>query len=306
MVFSTRTSLLPPDRPPEREAPEKVQLFVVRHRAFFVLMGVLLAQLLLLSAQVTRGQKVRLIQVWAVAAVEPFERAFHALSGTAAGTWQDYRGLFSAREENRELQVQLTLARAQIQQLTEQAAETRRLRELLDFKAQLPFQTVAAEIIATSPGDASRAIFVDKGENAGLTADAAVLTPAGIVGKVIAVFPRTAQVLLITDPSSGVAAALAQSRVQGIVKGAGRQGAELQYVMKDIAVSPGETVLTSGLDQVYPKGLVIGTIAQATEGNIYKNIRIKPAAALDRLESVLVVVRPKSNEMQALTKPVRP
>lgn len=304
-MFNTSASILPPDRPPEREAPEKVQIFVVRHSAFFVLVAVLIAQLLLLSAQVTRNQKVRLIQVWAVAVLEPFERLAHAITGSAEGTWQNYRGLFSAKEENRELHVQLTSARSEIQQLSEQAAETRRLRELLEFKNHLPFRTVAAEIIATSPGEASRAIFIDKGENAGITTDAAVITPAGVVGKVISVFSRTSQILLITDTSSGVAAALSESRVQGIVKGAGQNAAQLQYIMKDIPVATGETVLTSGLDQVFPKGLVVGTVAQVNDGNIYKTIKLRPAATLDRLETVLVVVKPRSTDMQALGAPSR-
>jgi len=305
-VFNSSTSLLPRDRPPEREAPEKVQIFVVRHSAFFILAGVLVAQLLLLSAQITRNQKVRLIQVWAVAFLEPFERSIHAVTGSAEGAWRNYRGLFAAHEQNRELNIQLTSARAEIQQLSQQAAETRRLRELLEFRNRLSFATVAAEVIATSPGDASRAVFIDKGEDAGIAADAAVITPAGVVGKIIAVFPRTSQVLLVTDTSSGVAAFLSESRVQGIVKGTGQNSVELHYVMKDIPVAAGETILTSGLDQIYPKGMVVGTVAQVTEGNIYKGIKLKPSAPLDRLESVLVVLKPRSSEMQALSVPARP
>jgi len=269
-------------------------------------MAVLIAELLLLSLQITRNQKVRLIQVWAVAIFEPFERAAHAVSDSVERTWESYHGLFSAHEQNRELNIQLVSARAEIQRLSEQAAETRRLRELLDFKTSLPFQTVAAEVIATSPGDASRAIFIDKGEDAGITADAAVMTPSGIVGKVIAIFGHTSQVLLITDTSSGVAAALRESRVQGIVKGTGQNTIKLQYIMKETPVTPGETILTSGLDRIYPKGLVVGTVAQVTEGNIYKIIQITPAVLLDRLESVLVVLRPRSKEMQALAIPARP
>jgi rod shape-determining protein MreC len=305
-VFNTGSSLLPPDRPPEHQAPKKVQIFVVRHRPFFILVGVLIAQLLLLSAQITRNQKVRLIQVWAVAVLDPFERMIHTVTGSAEGTWENYRGLYAAHEQNRELQIELTNARAEIQRLSEQAAETRRLRGLLEFKKRLPFPTVAAEVIATSPGDASQAIFIDKGKNQGIAADAAVFTPDGVVGKVIATFPRSAQVLLLTDSSSGVAAALRESRVQGIVKGTGRNSADLQYIMKETSVEKGEIVLTSGLDQVYPKGLVVGTVAQVSDGHIYKNIKIKPAAALDRLESVLVVLRPPSREMQALNAPAQP
>jgi rod shape-determining protein MreC len=304
MVFDPQSpELLRPDRPPEREAPEKVQIFVVRHRAFFILAAVLVAQLLLLSAQITRNQKVRLIQVWTVAALDPFERAWHGAADTTAGTWRTYRDLLATHEQNRELQAQLVRARAEIQQLSEQAAEARRLREVLEFRSRLPFQTVAAEVIATSPGEASKAIYIDKGTDAGLVSDLAVMTPAGVVGKTLEVFPHTSQVLLITDTSSGVAAALERNRVQGIAKGSGQNQCQLEYVMNESAVEVGERLLTSGLDQVYPKGLPIGSVAQVGEGNIYKSIRVAPAVALDRLETVLVVLKPASKELQASRGP---
>jgi rod shape-determining protein MreC len=294
------------EQPPEREAPEKVQAFVGRRRAFFILLGVLLAQLLLLSAQITRDQKVRLIQVWAVAVFDPFARALHGMSDATTGAWKSYRELWQAQQQNQELQIQLVAARAQIQQLNEQAAEGRRLRELLEFRNRLPFQTVAAEVIATSPGEASRAIFIDKGTDAGLTPDLAVITPAGVVGKILAVFPHSAQVLLITDSSSGAACALERSRVQGILKGGKLNQCLVQYVMNEAPVAMGELVLTSGLDQIYPKGLPLGTVAQTADGNIYKNITVQPTAALDRLEGVLVVLKPPSGKLQALNAPARP
>lgn len=297
---------LRPDRPLERETPEKVQAFVARHRAFFVLMGVLVAQLLLLSAQITRNQKVRLIQVWAVTILDPFERALDAISDTTTGTWRTYRDLLRTHEQNRELQSQLASAQAQIQKLSEQAAEGRRLRELLEFRDRLPFQTIAAEVIATSPGAAANAVYIDKGTDAGIVPDLAVITPAGIVGKTIEVFPRSAQVLLITDTSSGVASTLEHSRVQGILKGTGRSPCELHYILKETPVDPGELILTSGLDQIYPKGLPIGSVAEVDDGETYKGIKIKPSVELDSLESVLVVLKSPSSDMQALNAPARP
>ncbi len=288
------------------EAPERVQAFVARRRAFFILLGVLVAQLLLLSAQITRDHKVRLIQVWAVAVFDPFARALRGMADATTGAWKSYRELWQAQQQNFELQMQLVAARSQIQQLTEQAAEARRLRDLLEFKNHQPFPTVAAEVIATSPGEASTAIFIDKGTDAGLTSDLAVITPAGIVGKTIAVFPHTAQVLLITDPASGVAGTLERSRVQGILKGGPLNLCQVHYVMNEAPVSVGEMVLTSGLDQIYPKGLPVGSVIQTAEGNIYKNVMVAPAAALDRLETVLVVLKPRSGELQALTSPARP
>lgn len=290
----------------DRAGPERMQAFVARHRAFFILLAVLVAQLLLLSLQITRNHKVRLIQVWAVAIFDPFERSLRGLVDVTTKAWKNLRGLRQAYQQNQELQVQLVAARSRVHQLAQQAAEAERLRGLLEFKNRLPFQTVAAEVIATSPGESSNAVFIDKGTNDGLAADYAVITPQGIVGKIIAVFPRAAQVLLMTDHSSGVGCILEQTRVQGVLKGNGSTVARLHYIVNEESVSVGDTVITSGLDQIYPKGLPVGTVVQTGQGNIYKQVVVKPAVALDQLETVLVVLKPSSGQLQALTVPSRP
>ena len=273
------------------EGPEAMQAFVSRHRAFFILLAVMAAQLLLLSFQITRNQNVRLIQVWTVRAFDPFERSVHWTVSKTTGTWRNFSGLWGAQQQNQELNRELTAARSQILQLSQQASEADRLRGLLDFKNRSPFQTVAAEVIASSPGEKSNAIFIGKGSDAGFTTDLAVITPAGVVGKIIAVFPHSAQVLLITDPSSGVGCSLEKTLVQGVMKGTGQSFGQLHYVMNDQPVAVGDSVLTSGLDQIYPQGLPVGTVARARPGNIYKEIVVAPAAALDRLETVLVVTK---------------
>jgi rod shape-determining protein MreC len=305
MFDSSSPGLLRAEQPPDVKDPERIQAFVARHRAFFILVGVLLAQLLLLSAQITRNHRVRLIQVWAVSVFDPFERGLRAVASATTGAWRTYRDLWHAQQQNRELHLQLVAAQTQVQQLSEQATEAQRLRALLELKNRLPFQTVAAEVIATSPGESSKAIFIDKGTDAGLTPDLAVITPAGIVGKTIGVFPHSAQVLLITDPSSGAACTLQRSRVQGILKGGRLNLCQVSYVLNETPVSEGEPVITSGLDRIYPKGLPIGTVVEAARGDIFKSITVKPAAALDRLESVLVVLKPASGETQALNSPTR-
>jgi rod shape-determining protein MreC len=297
--------LLPPDRPPDPETPERVQAFVSRHRAFFVLLTVLVAQLLLLSVQITRSQRVRLIQVWAVAVFDPFERALRTVTDAGSSAWNTYRDLWGAHEQNRELRVQLVAASSRLQQLSEAAQEAQRLREILAFKNRLPLETVAAEVIASSPGESSKSIYIDKGKDFALTPDLAVMTPAGIVGKTLQVFPHTAQVLLITDPSSGAAAVFEHSRVQGILKGASLNACQVEYVMNEAPVALGERILTSGLDQIYPKGFILGRVVETAEGNIYKKVRVKPEVSLDRLEMVLVVLKPPSQEYQARIEPKR-
>ena len=286
-------------QPVTREGPD-MQAFIARHRPVFILAAVLLAQLLLLSLQITRNGDVRLIRVWAVAVIDPFQRSLRGIMDISLGAWRTYGSLLRAQQENQELHTELVSAQSQIQQLSEQGAESLRLRTLLEFKNQLPFQTVAAEVIASSPGENSNAIFIGKGADEGLTSDLAVITPQGIVGKTIAVFSHSSQVLLLTDPSSGVGVMLEKTRVQGVLKGDGQNLCLIRYIMNEEPVSSGEAILTSGLDQIYPKGLRVGTVVRTSAGNIYKNVEVKPAADLNRLETVLVVLKPNSIQQQAL------
>lgn len=291
---STRPAHVPP-----RDGPDMPR-FVRRHRAFLTLLAFVSAQILLLSLQITRNHNVRLIRYWTVEAFDPLQRSVGGLVNVSSTAYRTYRHLWTAEQENQELSKELVSAQAQIQRLSEQAAESQRLRVLLDFRRQLGFQTVAAEVIASSPGENSNAIFIDKGSDSGLTTDLAVMTAQGVVGKILAIFPHSAQVLLITDPSSGVGSTLAQSRVQGILKGDSNNICVLRYIMNDEMVSRGEAVLTSGLDQVYPKGLPVGTVVNVADGNIYKTIHVKPSVDLNRLEMVLVVLKPSLPEQQAL------
>lgn len=298
--FDPNSPELTASTPPVPRQGPLMPAFVVRHRAFFVLVAVLIAQLLLLSVQITRAHDVRLIRVWAVAAFDPLERSLRGITEVSLGTWQTYLHLLRSQQENRELHAQLVSVQFQMQQLSEQAAESSRLRTLFEFKNQFPLQTVAAEVIASSPGEGSNSIFISKGVDAGVTSDLAVITPEGIIGKTIAVFSHSSQVLLLTDPSSGVGVMLEKSRIQGVLKGDRQSLCLVRYIMNEESVSPGEIILTSGLDQIFPKGLRVGTVVAASAGNIYKNVEVRPAADLSRLETVLVVLKPNSTQQQAL------
>src|SRR5215468_5634694 len=144
--------MINPEPPHSREGPEVMQAFVASHRPLFILLAVLLAQLLLLSFQITRNHNVRLIKIWTLAVFDPFERSLKGITDATKWAWRTYGGLWLAQQENRDLRRELATTRSQLQQVAEYAAESERLRRLLDFKAHAPFQTVAAEIIALSPG----------------------------------------------------------------------------------------------------------------------------------------------------------
>jgi rod shape-determining protein MreC len=192
--------------------------------------------------------------------------------------------------------------------MAEDAGQARRLQALLSFKEQFISDTLPAQVISTTGSDFSRAVYIDKGSQDNLRPDMPVITPEGVVGKVFRVYPSSSLVLLISDPSSGVGVILEKSRLQGILKGAASGETVLQNVMSDERVNPGEKVLTSGGDRVFPKGLAVGTVAEVEPGSgLFLRVRVKPAARLERLEEVLVITRieERGPSVDDLTGPVR-
>jgi rod shape-determining protein MreC len=276
-----------------------------RYRNLIVLVLVLFAQVLGLAVQVKRGglasdaQDTRLIRIWAVGALSPFERSVVWIQNSSRNVWHNYFYLRGVRAENRQLKEQIEQMRLEQVRLSEDAAQARRLQNLLGFKEQFIAKTVAAQVIGSSGSDLSRIVYIDKGEDRGIKRDMAVITADGIVGKVLLVYPSESQVLLINDQSSGVGAILDKSRLQGVLRGAPNGEVTLERVMSDEQVQPGETVLTSGGDQIFPKGLPIGSVTKVAPGkDLFLNIKIKPAADLSKLEEVLVLV--EKQERQAV------
>ena len=266
-----------------------------RYRNLIILVGVLFLQVLGLAMQVKKSgndeEKTRLIRVWAVDAVTPFERAVVWIQNGSRDLWHNYFYLRGVRAENRQLKQQIEHMRLEQVRLADDAAQARRLQILLAFKEQFISRTVAAQVIGSSGSDLSRIIYIDKGKNAGIEPDMAVMTSDGVVGKVLLAYPSVAQVLLISDQSSGVGAMLEKTRLQGVLRGTANGEVALERVMSDEQVPVGETVLTSGGDQIFPKGLPVGTVTEVGSGkDLFLNIKIKPAADLSKLEEVLVLI----------------
>jgi len=275
-----------------------------RYRNLIILVGVLFLQVLGLAMQVKKNgvdeEKTRLIRIWAVNAITPLERTLVWVENGSGDLWHNYFYLRGVRAENRQLKEQIEEMRLQQVRLADDAAQARRLQVLLAFKEQFISHTVAAQVIGSSGSDLSRIIYIDKGEKAGIERDMAVMTSDGIVGKVLLVYPSVAQVLLINDQSSGVGALLEKTRLQGVLRGTANGEVMLERVMSDEQVSPGETVLTSGGDQIFPKGLPVGTVTKVGNGrDLFLNIKIKPAADLSKLEEVLVLVEKQERQAPA-------
>jgi rod shape-determining protein MreC len=274
-----------------------------RYRNLTILVGVLFLQVLGLAVQVKRSADVentRLIRIWAVDAITPLERGVVWLQGGGSSLLHNYFFLRGVRAENRQLKDQIEQMRLEQARLSEDAIQAHRLQSLLAFKEQFIAKTVPAQVIGSSGSDLSRSIYIDKGENAGLKPDMAVITAGGIVGKVWLVYPSTSLVLMINDQSSGVGVFMEKSRLQGVLRGTPNGELILERVMSDEQVAPGEAVLSSGGDQIFPKGLPVGTVSKVSPGReMFLSIKVKPAADLSRLEEVLVVTEKEEREVVA-------
>jgi rod shape-determining protein MreC len=272
-----------------------------RYRNLIILVGVLFLQVVGLAMQIKRNvdnEPTRLIRVWTISAVTPFEKAIVWIQSGSSNLWHNYFYLRGVRQENRDLKAEIEQLRLEQVRLSEDAGQARRLQLLLGFKEQFISQTVAAQVIGSSGSEQSRSVYIDKGWRDGIRPDMAVMTADGVVGKVLRVYGQkpleasTSEVLLINDQSSGVGAILEKSRLQGIIRGSAAGEVILEKIMSDEKVQPGERVLTSGGDQIFPKGLPVGTVVNSVTGqDLFQNIKVKPAANLSKLEEVLVITK---------------
>lgn len=277
-----------------------MESFFTRFKNVLVLVAILLAQTIGLAVQVRRpveagapdGSKVTLLRYWAVSIVTPFERFFHGIGYNVRHGWSNYVDLRRTRQQNHDLQEEIARLRLEQAAFAEDAMQGHRLQALLDFQQHYVATTVAAQVIGTSGNDLSRVIYIDKGAKDGLKTDQAVITPDGIVGKLRDVFPHTSQVLLINDQTSGAGVLLATTRIRAILRGSTTGQILINNLTPDERIKSGEQVLSSGGDQVYPRGLPVGTIESIKidpDHQPYTLIQLRPAANLNQLEEVLVI-----------------
>jgi rod shape-determining protein MreC len=292
-----------------------MESFFFRYRNLLVLLVLLVAQLLGLAMQVRRtaegrntydprdSQGVQLIRLWANAIVSPPERAVKDSKSGAGWIWQNYFDLRKVRQENKDLEAEVDQLRLEQAEMLEDVRQGQRLEALNGFQQKYLYKTVTAQVIGGSGSDLSRVFYLDKGKDAGILRDMAVITPEGIVGKVREVYPHSAQVLAINDQSSGAGVILEQTRIRGILRGNAEGQPAIVNILADSRIKPGEKVLTAGGDQIFPRGLPVGIvdkIEKDPERDGFIQVVVKPAARLNGLDEVLVVTdnEPRFNDQQ--------
>ncbi len=267
----------------------------IRKRTGYFFLAVMMAQVILVSAQVQTQSGVRVLQA------VTFELFSRVQVGTAAvvtsgrGAWGHYVALRGVRVENEALQRRVADLEVRLQQEHALATRSQQLQALMDLKSQATVPTLAAEVIAGNPDPVMRTVTIDRGSADGVLADMGVIAPGGIVGRVIGPVARhAARVQLIIDRNAAAGALTERTRAGGMVVGAEANPPLRMELVSNLAdVKAGDAVVASGVDGIYPKGYLIGRVEHADHGSgLYRTITVRPGVDFSSLEEVLVVLTP--------------
>jgi rod shape-determining protein MreC len=277
-----------------------------------VLLAVLVvAHLLVISGQVDGGGGASLLQRGLLTLLSPFQAVVGGALRGVLEAWHGYLDLRRVREDNRRLGERVEVLEQLLQEKQDRVREAERLRELLGMRQTTGLATVAAEVVARQGLPWFRSVTVNQGLSAGVTVNSAALSAAGVVGRVVAAGPRVARVQLLLDRDCSVGVLLERSRVTGVVQGqlafaeSGTTDLLMKYVPALADVVEGDVVLTSGLDGIYPKGLLVGHVRSVGPPGmgLFREVFVTPSVAFDRVEEVLLVTGPP--EDRSLTVGVR-
>jgi rod shape-determining protein MreC len=268
----------------------------IRQRAPWYLFGLLVLNFALMSYDArdpnTKQRKVRSI---AQTIMYPVQRGASGAFNWVGGFFGNVGELRRAASENQQLRQQVDQMQSELRATREHAAQAERLEQLFRLTSASPYKTVVAQVIARDPSMWFDSVTIDKGRLAGIEVNMPVVTTGGIVGRVVSTSPLSAQVMLITDEKSGAGAVIGQlgSSALGSIKGMGESGLlDMRYVSALEKVQPGDPVITTGQDAIYPQGYKVGDVVEVRPGSATQAqvIHIRPTAGLDRLKEVAVLI----------------
>ena len=274
---------------------------------WIALVSVLVFNLLLLSLQTNQHGSPGFMRKLLLDILVPGEKLVDSGVRGLWGIWDGYFALIGVQGENEKLRGENDQLRMQIQQQDEAVREAARLRTFLGIAEAGIGKTVAARVIGRDPSRFQQTITIDRGQSDGVKSNDSVITPDGVVGRVFSVASRSAVVQLITDAQSEIAAMFRESRVQALFKGTGGRELELNYIDDDYGIEVGAEVITSGFDQIHPRGLPLATISSIGEkGEHFRMMSARPRVDFSRLEDVLVVIEPATPVAEPSQSPSKP
>ena len=264
-----------------------------QQKAPWILAALLLSQVVLMSTNARRPDNEQsVLRTWLVTAFAPVVHVADRVLSSVTGVGASYIDVRHAREENIALREKVDQLTAERNAALERAASLDLIRNQLALPKSRPYPELAANVISRDPSLWFRRLTIDLGTLNGVKRDMPVTAAGGIVGRVISLGPNFATVQVITDKHAGVGAMLQSSRAMGEVRGIDNDRCELRSISSSENVEVGESIVTTGLDRIYPKGLLIGTVEriEADPSGPWHKIIVKPAAPVDRVEHLLVLL----------------
>ena len=268
-------------------------MFKRRQRIGYLVLAVVLGHVILISAQVNVRQEGNFLQVVSFSALAGIEEIISFGTNAVGTAWSRYVSLRDAEEENALLRESIGQLELQLQQQNALARRARSLQHLLELRKSVELLTLSAQVIAVDATPWFRTFTVDRGTGDGVRQDLAVIAPNGVVGRVVGTpGPRAAKVQLLIDRNAAAGALIERTRAAGVVTGVdGQSLLRMDYVSNLEDVQIGDAVVTSGTDGIYPKGFIIGTVADVRRGDdLYKSILVAPVVEFAKLEDVLIVL----------------
>jgi rod shape-determining protein MreC len=251
---------------------------------------------MLLSLGSGEGREWNPAEKIAVEIAAPFQKFFVGTVTLVRDLWRNYFFLVETRQENALLKRRIGLLEIDNSRYQELLLANQRLRELLGFQENTREPLFAARVIGWDSSGLFKSIILDKGEGDGIRVNMPVVNSEGIVGRIVSVAPNYARTLLITDQNSAIDGLVQRSRGRGMLKGGGSSDCSFDYVIKTCEIRTGDTIVTSGLGGVFPKGLHLGVVTEINDfpGKLFKDVRVAPAVDFSRLEEVLIILRSSS------------
>jgi len=268
--------------------------FLWRNRVLLASSVLLILSLHLISTGVHPGDLAARPQSAVLEIISPVDTAFTHLSDGASSIVGDYVDLLHVRDENKRLRDQLARVNSDHVRLEELEAENQHLGNLLGLRDALGTDAVAANVIGSDATGLSHTLIISSGSSEGLRVGMAVLANEGVVGKIITTSPHASRVLLIDDHNSALDGFDQRSRARGIVAGLVDYGVRLKYADRSQDIQEGDSIVTSGLDGIFPRGLLVGTVKNVRRQGpgLFLDVSITPAVDFHELEQVLIVTQP--------------
>jgi rod shape-determining protein MreC len=278
-------------------------LLDLRQRTGWLFMAVAVGHILLISAQVSTRRGIPVLEAITFGAFAEVQRAATSAIGSVRDTWTNYFALQQIRRENADLRDEVSKLRVGLQQERALAEQTRTLQQLLDLRSSTSLATTAAGVIAGGASPEFRTITIDKGTGDGIDSDMAVISPTGVVGRIVLPTARAAKVQLLIDRDAAAGALVERSRAQGVLVGTGTDRLRLDHIAATVDIKVGDRVVTSGIEGIYPKGFAIGQIESfERRAGEFSSVMVRPAVEFANLEAVLVVTSSPQTEAGSRTQ----